>query len=169
MLGALISLADMRFSARLTGANPVIATDGDSAMHETLIMARNYVAMSLGKRPETLPLPILVFNSEAIEGFDREIRAARGMNARHATMAAYKIGFIYVRDTFSPDRDMPFLIHEMVHHAQTIYAMKYPCQQAQEVLAYHMQNHYALAHGFEQRAPEWFIEQLSKCEPDARP
>jgi hypothetical protein len=96
--------------------------------------ARSYVQKKL--HVGRFPLPKITQNPEA---FNRIMKTA---HASSRGVAAYTPGQIYLRDSFYAPVDMPELIHEMVHQAQTSLNIRYPCLEAREQAAYAVENAY---------------------------
>jgi hypothetical protein len=118
-------------------------------------LARRYVSFEMDVHP--LPEPLI--NTD-MGDFVRLITPVdlNGLNGR-GVMGAYQLGRIYLPRYYS--EDLPLLVHEMVHHAQTIGARKYECTNAKEREAYQLQNSFAIKFGYSMRVPIEQIEALT--------
>ena len=82
------------------------------------------------------------------------------------SVAAYLPGQIIINnimwDPESP-RAKSYLVHEMVHHAQTLAGKTYPCHDAKERDAYILQNRWLVEHGEDPLYSQSWIDEVSAC------
>ncbi len=82
------------------------------------------------------------------------------------SMAAYLPGQIIINNIlWDPEslRAQSYLVHEMVHHAQTLAGRKYPCHDAKEREAYLLQNQWLVEHGEDPIYDQGWINDVSAC------
>lgn len=82
------------------------------------------------------------------------------------SVAAYLPGHIIINnimwDPESPSAKS-YLVHEMVHHAQTLAGKKYPCHDAKEREAYVLQNKWLVEQGEDPIYEQEWINEVSAC------
>lgn len=82
------------------------------------------------------------------------------------SVAAYLPGQIIINNVmWDPEslRAKSYLVHEMVHHAQTLSGKKYPCHDAKEREAYILQNQWLAEHGEDPIYSQEWINEVSAC------
>ncbi len=82
------------------------------------------------------------------------------------SIAAYLPGHIIINNImWDPEsmRSRSYLVHEMVHHAQTLSGRRYPCHNAREREAYLLQNRWLVEHGDDPIFSQDWINQASSC------
>ena len=82
------------------------------------------------------------------------------------SVAAYLPGQIIINNIiWDPDsvRAHSYLVHEMVHHAQTLNAKRYACNDAKERDAYMLQNRWLVERGEDPIYDQDWIDEVSVC------
>ncbi len=82
------------------------------------------------------------------------------------SVAAYIPGQIIINNImWDPEslRAKSYLVHEMVHHAQTLAARRYPCNNAKERDAYMLQNRWLAEHGEDPIYSQEWINEMAVC------
>lgn len=82
------------------------------------------------------------------------------------SVAAYLPGQIIINNiVWDPEslRAQSYLVHEMVHHAQTLSGRTYPCHNMKEREAYILQNRWLAEHGGDSIYSQYWINQVSSC------
>lgn len=82
------------------------------------------------------------------------------------SVAAYIPGQIIINNImWDPEslRAQSYLVHEMVHHAQTLAGRKYPCNDAKEREAYMLQNKWLVEHGEDPIYSQEWINEMAVC------
>jgi hypothetical protein len=82
------------------------------------------------------------------------------------SIAAYIPGQIIINNiVWDPEslRAQSYLVHEMVHHAQTLSGRTYPCHNAKEREAYILQNQWLAEHGESPLYNQYWINEFSAC------
>lgn len=82
------------------------------------------------------------------------------------SVAAYLPGQIIINNImWDPEslRAQSYLVHEMVHHAQTLAGRTYPCHDAKEREAYMLQNKWLVEHGEDPIYSQEWIDEVSVC------
>lgn len=82
------------------------------------------------------------------------------------SVAAYLPGQIIINNImWDPEslRAKSYLVHEMVHHAQTLAGRTYPCHNAKERDAYILQNKWLVEHGEDPIYSQEWINEMSAC------
>ncbi len=82
------------------------------------------------------------------------------------SVAAYIPGQIIINNIlWDPEslRSQSYLVHEMVHHAQTLAGRKYACHDAKEREAYMLQNKWLAEHGEDPIYSQEWIDDMAVC------
>jgi len=130
----------------------------DTLTEANKAQARSWVMQATGLKKLSMPIvsqsPVMM--AAALRNGPVAFAGIRG---------AYSHGVIYIMPAFDPIEDMPFLVHEMVHHAQREnprFKSK-DCRLGDERLAYELQNRFAAEYGYSVRIPQSFIDRASNC------
>ncbi|HYC05481.1 MAG TPA: DUF6647 family protein [Azospirillaceae bacterium] len=110
-----------------------------------------------------LPLPRMVASRGALEVTDRRMNLAR---AGERMRALYTPGLIVVApESWAADDpvELSFVVHELVHHAQTLLGVQAPCRLALEADAYRLQNAWLMEQGRPPLYDPAWIEARSAC------
>lgn len=133
--------------------------DGTRIQNEVLKPLATWVAAATGVKISALPIVMasgtLLKTSLGLQG---------AQQAR--SMAAYLPGQIIINNIIwdpESERSKSYIVHEMVHHAQTLSGKSYPCHNAKEREAYELQNRYLVEHGEEPIFSESWINRMSGC------
>lgn len=122
-----------------------------------LELARKYVQMEM--HMSTLSTPNV---DQTEEDWARAMKNLPVGEAR--PVARYLPGLLIIAPYFKAEWEMPWLIHEMVHHAQLYSGRSYSCVAAKEREAYEIQNKFSVQFGYQgTTVSETFIEAHSRC------
>lgn len=86
--------------------------------------------------------------------------------------ALYVPNMVVIDEAFwnpSDTRTVSFLVHELVHHAQLFSRKSYPCANAKEWEAYHLQNMWLAEHNLPPAVEENWIATMASCDQRASP
>ena len=134
-------------------------SDGTPITNEELRPLAAWVAQATGIKIGVLPIAT---------ASGRQLKTSLGlMGAQQArSMAAYIPGRIIVNNIiWDPESDVSksYVVHEMVHHAQTLSGKHYVCNNAKEREAYELQNRWLAEHGEEPIFSDSWISSMSNC------
>ncbi len=143
------------FSAPLQAAVP----DGTMISASTLAPLARWVENASHMKIHSLPIV-------TASGF--RLKTSLGLEGvqQARSVAAYLPGQIIINNIlWDPEslRSQSYLVHEMVHHAQTLAGKTYPCHDAKERLAYILQNQWLVEHGEDPLYEQSWINDVSSC------
>lgn len=137
---------------------PAVA-DGTVLSDETLLPIKTWIEKNTRYRISALPIVIASGN---------RLKMDLGLSGeqQRRSIAAYLPGQIIINNVVwdaSSKTSISYLVHEMVHHAQTLNNAKFPCQQERNREAYSLQNKWLEENGESPLySPEW-IDKISNC------
>lgn len=154
-LSTLIVTFALFFSAPVQAAVP----DGTMISASTLAPLARWVENASHMKIHSLPIV-------TASGF--RLKTSLGLEGvqQARSVAAYLPGQIIINNImWDPEsvRAKSYLVHEMVHHAQTLAGRRYPCHDAKEREAYILQNQWLVQHGEDPIYDQSWINEVSSC------
>lgn len=133
--------------------------DGTRISPATLAPIARWVENTSGMRIHALPIV-------TASGF--KLKTSLGLEGvqQARSVAAYIPGQIIINNImWDPEslRSQSYLVHEMVHHAQTLAGRKYPCNDAKEREAYMLQNRWLAERGEDPIYSQEWINEMAVC------
>jgi hypothetical protein len=144
------------FAAHAQAAVP----DGTMISSDVVRPIAQWVEGATGKKVRVMPMVVAsgtrLKNSLGLEG----VQQAR-------SVAAYIPGQIIINHIqWDPEsiNSVSYMVHEMVHHAQTLSGQKYACNNAKEGEAYTLQNRWLKEHGEDPIYDAEWIKDIATCD-----
>jgi hypothetical protein len=154
-LSVVLFSAALFFSSNIQAAVP----DGTTIPASTLAPLARWVENATHMKIHSLPYVIA-------SGF--KLKTSLGLEGvqQARSVAAYLPGQIIINNiVWDPESlsSQSYLVHEMVHHAQTLSGRSFPCHNAKEREAYMIQNQWLREHGEDPIYDQDWINQTSSC------